>query len=673
MFDHLYFPKKHVGSFRSPTHPSFDLQELEQALRLADVEAARSQRILSTAAWLKRQSDVLRAHKEVLTEEIPSNLSTKLCIAAINREFIITQKLLNEKIKSAKEKGGLAFDHLIHQPIDGPYPEMKNSQAGVIETAIDAAESWLFDFMRRNNDDVKNNEYQSITELTVGFNRFYSLQKIFNDMWNSALYLDYYIAEGEKNRVWMPFDPKLAEWTAAWKARDEAIFFSKTMQFAASWKKKSPRERRALSHRTVLDVNINRWDKSKIGIPACISSIPSRYLAEMAGFSRTYVEYFMNDKLPNTKNISLTDLNRAFHVIHDIADCLSTSVSGDLIQSWSCVANYSFEVEKNFLSSALKKCMSIDTDKACEIIEFLTFKPKLRGEKGHRGLWSAPIVQVPSTNGILLLLPSLAIGDPFRRVEAWMEKGGLDDSLKGTQRGLKFENTIRNNLHNAILGNNILVNSYSNNKSIPKSRNCDEEIDYMFSIGKKVFIAEIKFFLNPADAFEKYLHHEKLCAAASQAKRKADYLSKHRDIVKMHLGLTDHDLENGIFIPIVINNCSYGFGLDIDGCVVTDYRFLQLCLKDGAIVIGAAIDRFKNAQVDHVFDLYRSQIEAENNFPAILINPEVIMRYVRRVDWYQSAFPSADGRIAVQIPYLRDFEEEDLARYESAKEFLASL
>jgi hypothetical protein len=56
------------------------------------------------------------------------------------------------------------------------------------------------------------------------------------------------------------------------------------------------------------------------------------------------------------------------------------------------------------LVGLLREALAVEQETADAVVAFLTFKPKTRPEKGHRGLWSAPLVPVPGSSDIALAL-----------------------------------------------------------------------------------------------------------------------------------------------------------------------------------------------------------------------------------------------------------------------------
>ena len=85
-------------------------------------------------------------------------------------------------------------------------------------------------------------------------------------------------------------------------------------------------------------------------------------------------------------------------------------------------------VNRRELADVLEQALAIDVNTAEAILALLSFHAKSPDEKGHRGRWAAPLVPTPGQDKFALALPALATSYPLRKVEAWLGRGGLDDT-----------------------------------------------------------------------------------------------------------------------------------------------------------------------------------------------------------------------------------------------------
>jgi hypothetical protein len=284
-------------------------------------------------------------------------------------------------------------------------------------------------------------------------------------------------------------------------------------------------------------------------------------------------------------------------------------------------------------------------------------------DRGWRGLWSAPIVAVPRRDRVMLAPAVFEQCAPLYRVEAWLEKGGINDqgATKGArgkaQRGNQFERTYRAQLCEALRQNDLLRSSSvaaDEIKKVDGEGGFPEQIDILFKLGRRLFVGELKFLLTPADPHQWSRHYEKLAEAASQARAKAASLEVRRDVAAAALGLSEEDVADLPITPLVILNNGYGFSLDMDRCRVIDAMFLRDYIRSPGFETGGAMGRRKLLSEEITF-LYSSEAEASERFDRIMARPGVLIRFLNRVTWDIVDYPSDDAiPFRVACPFRGD-------------------
>ena len=323
-------------------------------------------------------------------------------------------------------------------------------------------------------------------------------------------------------------------------------------------------------------------------------------------------------------------------------------------------------VGRRELAKILMRALGEDKDTANALIDFLSFRPKSSGDKGHRGLWAAPLVPIPGEERLALTLPSLCASSWLGKAEAWLEKGGLDDRQSKDTRGGHFEAELRRQVKQRLAKNQLLSDARCAAHAIKKDSTFGEEIDLLIQIGSLLLIGEVKFHLTPADSQERYNHLRKLQAAADQARRKATLLVTRPDVIARALNITEARAKELRAVPLIVDNQGFGFSLDLDGCRVTDSRYLLSCLGSGKLVTHGAMNPRTGAYVNQETVFYSSQAEAERDFEQLLACPSVLTRFTRRIEWGRSTWPTASGiQVAVEVPLLRDITGEDLERFQA--------
>ena len=191
--------------------------------------------------------------------------------------------------------------------------------------------------------------------------------------------------------------------------------------------------------RTVLEVKPGKRLKTKIGRPPCLSNRMPGILAEQAGFEGSYLLQFLDMPFPLDQRLTCRLLSRAWHVIADLGMRMRKPVLEQGSLNEAEARALALLVGRRELAEILMRALGEDKDTANVLIDFLSFRPKSSGDKGHRGLWAAPLVPIPGEERLALSLPSLCTSNPLRKAEAWLEKGGLDDRQSKDTRGGHFE------------------------------------------------------------------------------------------------------------------------------------------------------------------------------------------------------------------------------------------
>ncbi len=301
-------------------------------------------------------------------------------------------------------------------------------------------------------------------------------------------------------------------------------------------------------------------------------------------------------------------------------------------------------VRRGELVNVLIDALSIDESSAAAVIDFFSFRAKVAGETGHRGLWAAPLVPVPGKDAFGLALPVLVASAPLRKVEAWLEKGGLNDNLPKGSRGERWEDQLRQDIREAIDENPLLRNTRCAAHAVKRADDDGEEIDLLIQLDTILIVGEIKFWLVPADPFERFNYFRKLKSASEQARRKASFVHANPDVAAKALRITETEVRSLKIVPLVVANQGFGFALDIDGCRITDSGFLLNYLGAASLVTGMAIDPASGRQVQNTTELYRSEREAAKQFETAFAKPSVLGRFIDRIQWIDIPFPTSDPR-----------------------------
>ncbi|MEG3087720.1 hypothetical protein [Sphingomonas sp. PB4P5] len=312
------------------------------------------------------------------------------------------------------------------------------------------------------------------------------------------------------------------------------------------------------------------------------------------------------------------------------------------------------------ICDAVRQVVRVSESDADAIVKFLTFQFQTGGTKkeaGNKGLWAAPLVPIPGTDDMALPLPVLTTSNPARRAEAWLEKGGINDSNPLGSRGDRYEALYRERACEAVAGNGKFKQAHCAAKEIKKSKVFPEQVDLLVAFGGLCLVGEVKFFLMPADLHERDRYDTKLRGAAAQAKRKAVALEGRRDIVASNLGISRTEAEALKLLPLIVTAQGYGFSISVDDVLVVEAEFLRLYLSGDDLVTGRALNPATGRSTDVSTQLYGSEQAAAFNFETIMRAPFVLTRFLDRVEWGETTFPSlTHADTVIEVPLLSDLK-----------------
>jgi hypothetical protein len=651
-----------VRKLKSPTSSAFDAAAWAAALsegNTTDLDVG----LVVAAMWLAAQSAALRQiPKEPEFEALDATASVTLAVATVNREFLTAEHLSEEAIKEAQHDGALAFGHMVLRPLRKGSTGQSLSADDAIEAAVDAAESWLFDAYAKADGAAKIAD--DLASAAFSAMRRYSIQRGLNDLWNQCYWEGWRLISEDNKLVWTPSDWELATRLEAALIRQSENFMNYPIIDMAAWIAMSPEQRqtRALP-RTVTGVSIGRRRKIRVGRPACRSRRPPSFLIERGGLEGSYLDFLLDRTFPKENRFTCRLILQAWHVVLDLALTLAKSLQSLESFSLEDAQRLALLVTRKELLAVFMRAIDIDESAADAVITFLTFKPKAPGEKGHRGLWAAPIVPIPGEDRFALALPALAVSNTLRKTEAWLERGGIDDNLSKDARGDVYEVEYRRKVCEAIAKNKLLKNARCADHEIRKDANFSEQIDLLIRLGQLLIVGEVKCWLFPADPFERFNHLRKLRDAARQASRKAELLRKRPDVAAKALYLTEEECRQLRVVPLVVANQGFGFSLNVDGCLVTDATFLRNYLGAGAINTGMAIDPRTGQVMPSTTTFYERETQAGDRFESMFATPVVLKRFIDRISWTRIPFPTASGgRVYFAAPRLGDFVGEERTR-----------
>lgn len=293
--------------------------------------------------------------------------------------------------------------------------------------------------------------------------------------------------------------------------------------------------------------------------------------------------------------------------------------------------------------------LDITSERAGGILDWFTCDPGDTGRLFAKSVWSEPFLPEPNTGKLHIVLAPLLSASPIRRVEAWMERGGISDSRGIKARGKPFERHVRMALSEVLANNELLTKTAVAEHGL-KRKGDSEEIDLLVRVGDVVLVAEVKCFVAPSEPIEKHNHLRNLDKATAQADSKRAWAEANRHRIAEALDVDADGVAALRIIPLVIINHAFGIGLERNGVPVVDLHYLRILLGCGSYQGDTRFERDFGAVYESVL-LYRSQEEFEAKIVDLLGDPPPMKRFDGRTRWRHISFPTSGGSpFRIELP-----------------------
>ncbi|MGO7353894.1 hypothetical protein ACCS66_04060 [Rhizobium ruizarguesonis] len=659
--------QKAISSLKSPSAAAFVQDDWESAYSRV-TPTNEDTRLYEAARWIAEEfAEARRRFPSPAFGPLSAEWATILAVAALNREYRTAADLRSDAIK----KQGTAEPFISMDAMSGVRITSATGQhftlEDLAESSTDLTENWLFDALTATG---SNPPPEELSVFAVEAGRAYSFRKAMNTLWNQARYEGwFYELRADGRASWNPGSREDMVLNQTWLQRQQSNLMNYPNVDMSVWPKLtvSQRRQRARVRAVTSATRTGGTVRLKVSSPSYLSTRLPHYVIERSALEGSFLSDFLEADMPNAKGVTASKLLLAWHLFLDIAKELSNGVKLPTLLSPSQAEELALSLPVDVLQDALVQGVPVTAEVALAIIDFLTFQLKTgSNEKGNRGLWSAPLVKVPSRDEYLLPLPALETSNPARKVEAWLEKGGIDDVNPVTARGLLYETLYRSRLKNAIDNNKKFNNASAAEHGIKPSKDFKEEIDLLVSFGGLCLVGEVKLFLMPTEPGERVRYDGKLESAAKQAKRKADALSAKPEVAAAALGISVQEATALQYLPLVVTAQNYGFSTRVADVLVAEAEFLKMYLSGNDIVVGRAVQLGSSRTVDQTREYYSNEAGAARNFFKETSAPYVLTRISERFVWTTSPFPTlAHAGATIAVPVFRDVTGAERQRAES--------
>ena len=647
----------------TPLAKKFDPEAWQAAYSQQTAPTYDDAKLLEAALWVRHEFEAISDTLGDCLKPLAPADAVILGVARINLEYLASNKREQAARAAMPEDMLVAFDHWAHPRLENDFGQ-RLTAGDFLEAAVDALEPWLFDAKRLPLEESTDVDPLKVVADAVDF---YTMRGVLKHLFDKALHLGKGLRDGSATD-WVPRDDDLAALTQAWFGRAEATFSTPLVDLRERWSDMSPAERRRIGmRRTVLEARrSSKGPTFKVGRIEYLSKRLHARDIELAGLREGPISAFLDQEMPAAPGLTIALLLDVWAVLTDISRSLMRSLprSADGMITANDMAG---EVQRSAVQAAVATALAISPAVADAALTFLTFTERGStrdegGEKGNRGLWSAPLIPVPGADTILLLLAVFETGSPNYRVEAWLEKGGIDDSQVDA-RGDQYERSYRRLMTFHVGRNRMFRTARVAPDGIASSDDFPHQTDLAFTLGDRLFVGELKFFLTPADphTWDRFFR-EKLPQAAAQANLRADALRMRPDVIAHLFHLEETAAAKLKVVPIIVVSQGHGFSLEVDGCRVIDGDYLISYLANPTFRASGAMKHGRRV-AEEIISLYDSEQEAADRFDEQMADPWSLRRFLDRIEWDDTPYPRpTGGKFTIRTPFRGNLTPTEIRR-----------
>jgi len=641
-----------------PTSAAFDGEAWRAALETLAAPNARDLDLALAAIYFGRElASLRRTGIPLITKGYNRPRLLRLLAAFTNQQYLTLRTKLLKELKAQKDDGIFDMERAQQLFVEGAGGQ-EMAPDDLVAYLVDSMPHWLF-HVWRVADDAPSEEPSEAIQFAALASQIISIEHSLRSLWLNALWTGTALIEDEDALVDTPRDRTLAERWFIFDQRQSMLMTAEhNIDAGASIVAggKLPPVTPAIP-RTVIRMERppSGYRKFITGRASGVRPEQRDHVSERDMLERLYTGLFLDEALPKTPGmLTCRELSAAWWVLKD----LSRLASDDLGTAWmsddSAIGRFALTIDRRNLGEIFADCLGIEGDRALGIVDWFTCDPGNTARIFTKSFWSEPLLPVPDTELRHIILAPLMVGSPVKRVEAWMERGGISDSKGIKARGKPFERHVRTALAAAVTKNKLLSDAVVAEHGL-KRKDDSEEIDLLVRVGEAVIVAEVKCFVAPSEPIENHNHLENLAKATAQAENKRVWAESNREIVGAALGVEDAVRVAKLTIhPLVVINHGFGMGFERHGVPIVDLHYLTLLLGGGNYQGDTRFERGIGMVYQSV-ELYASLDNFQDKLDDLLRSPPPLKRYENTLRWRRVPFQTSNGRpLFIEMPALAE-------------------
>jgi hypothetical protein len=641
-----------------PTNAAFDEGAWRSAMAALKEPTQRDIQLAVAAVHFGRELASLRVSAIPKTVRgFNRSRLVRLLAAFANQQYLTLQGKVRKGLKA--QKSGRKFD-------------MERAQQLVVEGAggqemppddlltylVDSLPHWLFHIWQVADDETSD-EPESVIDFAAHAFRVFSIEHSLRHLWLEALWLGTRLGRDAGALIDAPWDRELAERWFVWDQRQQMLLTAEFHIDAGAHIVSGGKVPPVLPavDRTV--IRISRPPSGRrvfvTGRASGAKSEQRNHVSERDVLDRLYTGLFMDETLPKSPGGDLTcrELSRAWWILKDMARLASDELGPAWLEDDGDVGRFALTVGRDDLVRILVECLGVTTERAGGMVDWFTCDPGDTGRLFSKSVWSEPMLPDPGTGNLHIVLAPLLSGSPVKRIEAWMERGGISDSRGIKGRGKPFERHVREVI-SGVLSANALLTDVAVAEHGLKRKGESEEIDLLVRVGGTVLVGEVKCFVAPSEPTDKHNHLVNLDKATGQAEIKRAWADTNRDRIAEALNVDPARAAALRILPLVVLNHGFGIGLGRHGVPVVDLHYLRILLGWGSYQGDTRFERHVGVVYDSV-RLYGSHVEFEAKIEILLRDPPPLKRFIGRTQWRRIPFDTSDGsQFLIELPAMAE-------------------
>jgi len=535
----------------------------------------------------------------------------------VNRDYAVAMNACQDELLSREDKD-ITTGEIIEKRLPiGPdgYPVHIIGAIGCEVSAIRYPLSETF----RARLQSTSNSYQDPSDLQTLHNLVarLNLSVLYDDLsdcWQECLWNGWsVVVDSKKDSVVPPASGEHMSRVIG-QHRAETLRLELTWRSVTFWRKLPPQ----LKQRELERLRVTRVKRTKTECEIELghsedSPFPPLTLRVALAAEELYWNEILLQRLPHIADVTIREILAAWNVLATLGAVLEEEIPKDSeVKTIQKLIQFAPTFPKAELIHAVRKATGLSQSKASSIVNLFLFDGNVRTDP-----WFKPLIPL-SEERCTVLIPALSAPNLIRSIESWMKAGGIDL----TRRGDAFEKCVRESVRDALAESRHMSKSFVNTKSHEINADGErEEIDFIWVIGSKVIVGEVKCVVYPASAMEFYKYFEVLKGATIQARRKSGFVSANLEKFLCVLNIDPKaDYSSFVVQPLVITNLPLGAGIPLNGVPISDeYILMKYIEGKHDFFVSTTADGHSKALFEKTY--HSSEEEAESNIISYLLNP----------------------------------------------------